>query len=244
MTYVGERTLPIAIFNGTGSSGSTIPVDIPPGVPMQLPGSGDSIYPGFQPGWNASQSTSLASLLQQLISMLQNALGVSGGGDFFQNASASSTGDPHLSFDGTGRHGHHRHSHFDNMRGESDLLHSNSFDGGYRISTMTTQPNANGATYNEEAAVTTGYGGTTVSLERNGMANVRQDGSAFTLADGESLDLGDGESVRRDANGSVYITDTNGNGGSISTVLSENGNGVDVNVQAQNVQLGGDLLRH
>ena len=48
--------------------------------------------------------------------------------------------------------------------------------------------------------------------------------------------------MTRNANGSVIVRDDNGLGGTITTTLSENGKGVDVNVQSSNVDLGGDLL--
>ena len=64
----------------------------------------------------------------------------------------------------------------------------------------------------------------------------------ISLANGQSYDLGNGETVTRNANGSLAVTDNNGMGGTITTTLSENGQGVDVTAQANNVDLGGDLL--
>lgn len=195
---------------------------------------------GMQYGWNGMLAQ-LRSIVQQLLMML--GLGsAQGGQQYFTSANASSTGDPHLSFTGTGTDGSHAQAHYDSMTGHSDLLDSASFAGGYQISTSVTQPAANGVTYNQQATVSTGFGSTQVSLDRNGNATIVRDGQTTSLANGQSFDLGSGEVVTRDTDGSVAIRDDNGMGGTIVTTLSENGQGVDVNVQANNVGLGGDLL--
>jgi hypothetical protein len=181
------------------------------------------------------------SIVSQLISLIQQLLS-SFGQTYFENATASSTGDPHLAFDGNDGRGNGRHAHFDSMHGHSDLLDSTSFAGGYRISTKVTQPDANGVTYNRAASVLTNFGDTRVSLDNQGNAGVTSNGRTFSLAKGQTMDLGNGETVTRNADGSLIVTDDNGMGGSITTRLSENGAGVDVNVQAQNVALGGDLV--
>jgi uncharacterized cupin superfamily protein len=188
----------------------------------------------------------LIAMLGEMLSSLRlgNVFGAgSPGQPSFANASASSAGDPHLEFDGTMQSGQTERSKFDSMCGHVDLLDSGSFAGGYRISTMTTVPNAAGVTYNQEAAVSTDDGETRVSLDDAGQAYVIEGSQRFALAGGQSVQLGHGEYVSRAASGSVTVSDDNGYGGSISTVLSENGNGVDVRVSAQNVRLGGDLLR-
>lgn len=195
----------------------------------------------------------LLNIIQQLLSALGlGGLGGLGGGNtwsgpqgpenYFQNASGASVGDPHLSFNGTSSTGGNQSSHFDSMTGHGDLLDSDSFAGGYQISTSVTQPGANGVTYNQQATITTNFGGTQVSLDKNGSATLTQNGQMLSLADGQSYDLGNGETVARNADGAVVVTDGNGMGGTITTTLSQNGQGVDVNTQANNVDLGGDLL--
>lgn len=198
---------------------------------------------------------SLGGLLQQLSQALGGSGGTTGGTggsggyggncggspcanaqQYFGNASASSTGDPHLAFSGDGTN-----AHWDSMSGHTDLLDSNSFDGGFRISTQTTTPNANGVTYNGAASVATRNGNTRVTLDNAGNATVDRYGRTFALQNGQSFDLGGGEHVSRGTDGSVDVTERNAQGGSIDTRLGENGRGVDVNVQAQNVDLGGDL---
>jgi len=156
---------------------------------------------------------------------------------YFGNASASSTGDPHLAFSGNGTN-----AHWDSMNGHADLLDSNSFNGGFQLSTQTTTPNANGVTYNGSASVATHNGNTRVTLDNAGNATIDRNGQAFALQNGQSYDLGGGERVSRGADGSVDITERNAHGGSIDTTLRDNGQGVDVDVQARNVGLGGDLV--
>ena len=107
--------------------------------------------------------------------------GGSGGGpcgsqQFFQNASGGSTGDPHLSFNG---------QHWNDMQSQANLIDSNSFDGGFNVSTQTTAPNSRGVTYNQSAAVTTDYGSTQVTLDNKGNAVVTENGQQIAL--GESV---------------------------------------------------------
>lgn len=160
---------------------------------------------------------------------------------FFGNATASSTGDPHLAFNGTNANGTTTNEKWNSMSSHRDLLGSNSFAGGYRVSTSATAPNSSGVTYNQSASVTTNAGADSVSLDNQGNATITGNGQTSSIADGQSFSLGNGETVSRAQNGTLTIDDNNGNGGSIATTLSENGNGVDVNVQASNVDLGGAL---
>lgn len=207
-----------------------IPVDVPPG---------GGPYPGGMQGGLGGIVSQLLGIIQQLMSML----GLGGGNplfgnpqgpeQYFQSANGASTGDPHLSFNG---------NHFDSMTSHSDLLDSDSFTGGFQISTSVTQPGSNGVTFNQQATVSSGFGQTQVSLDKSGNATIVQNGQTMSLANGQSVDLGDGEIVTRNADGSLIINDDNGMGGTISTTLSENGQGVDVNTQANNIDLGGDLV--
>lgn len=196
----------------------------------------------------------LLNIIRQLLSAMGlGGLGVGGFGgnswtgpqgneQYFQRANGSSAGDPHLSFNGTTSSDTNDSTKFDSMTGHNDLLDSDSFAGGYQISTSVTQPGANGVTYNQQATISTNFGNTQVSLDKNGNASIVTNGQTISLANGQSYDLGNGESVTRNADGSVAVTDNNGMGGNITTTLSENGQGVDVNTQASNADLGGDLL--
>ncbi|HEY5258367.1 MAG TPA: hypothetical protein VIJ12_08310 [Candidatus Baltobacteraceae bacterium] len=187
------------------------------GSMMQSIGSffgGGSQQPGFSSGRSASQQ-------------------------FFGNAAASSTGDPHLAFSGTNAAGRESDARWDSMTSHADLLDSSSFAGGFNVSTNVTAPNANGVTYNQSASVTAN--GERITLDANGNATISDNRGSQSIADGQSFSIGNGETVSRANDGSLTIDDSNGRGGSIDTTLSENGRGVDVNVQASNVRVGGDL---
>lgn len=219
----------------------------------------------LQPGGINGGGTGGNSIIQQLLNIIQqllSALGLGGLGgglgglfgngnswsgpqgdeQYFQSATGSSVGDPHLSFNGTTDTGNNDTTKFDSMTGHSDLLDSDSFSGGYQISTGVTQPGANGVTYNQQATIATNFGNTQVSLDKNGNATILQNGQPINLADGQTFALGNGETVTRNTDGSVVVADNNGMGGSLTTTLSVNGQGVNVNAQASNVDLGGDLL--
>jgi len=175
----------------------------------------------------------IGQFLSQLISQfLGNGNGQSGE-QYFNNASGGSNGDPHLSFNG---------STWDNMGSQPDLLNSNSFHGGYQLSTQTTPPNAQGVAYNQSATVSTNFGNTQVSLDNAGNATIAQNGFSYPLQSGTTLDLGRGETVTRNQDGSLAITCANQHGGEITTTMRDNGQGVDVNTTAHNVDLGGALV--
>jgi len=162
-------------------------------------------------------------------------------GQMFQNATASSNGDPHLAFNGTDANGSVS-DHWDNMNNHGDLLDSNSFRGGYRVSTQETQPSASGVTYNQAATVSMSDGRSRVSLDNNGNATFLRNGNAQTIQDGQSFNLGRGESVTRNNDGTLVVSARNAQGGTIATTLHDNGPGVDINVQANNVDLGGYMV--
>ncbi len=181
----------------------------------------------------------LSSLLQQLMSMA--GLGQASNQTYFKNATASSTGDPHLAFSGTDASGTLRQARFDSMDSHSDLLDSNSFGGGYRIATTATAPDARGITYNRQATVSTDYGATQVSLDSGGSALVSENGYQIDLKPGQLYSLSNSETVSRTADGSVVVQDRNAAGGNITTTLRRSGQGVDVSATARDVNLGGDL---
>ena len=194
---------------------------------------------------DAESGSGMMSIVQQLFSVISQLMGNLGGsslggsngfgGDqqYFTSAGGGSNGDPHLSFNG---------STWNDMQSEGNLLDSNSLPSGYRLSTQTTQPNANGITYNQQATVTTDYGNTQVTLDKNGNATYTQWGTTNSIAPGQTIQLGNGETVTRAQSGSLTITNATPAGGQITTTMSENGNGVDVNVSANNVDLGGALV--
>lgn len=128
------------------------------------------------------------------------------------------------------------------MTDHSDLINSDSFDGGYSVSTKATQAGANGVTFNQSATVPTQNGNTAVTLDRSGNVSITSDGQMRSIAAGQTLDLGGGESVTQNADGSLTVSDDNGFGSILTTTLAKGGSGVDVSVTAQNADLGGDLV--
>lgn len=188
----------------------------------------------------------LMGVLQQLMQMLQSLMGYGcnppfGGGacppngneQFFQNATGASDGDPHLSFNG---------ARWNNMASQPDLLSSNSFAGGFRISTEATPADAKGVTWNQAAAISMNNGATTVSLNNQGQPSIVSNGQSMSIARGQTLPLGNGESVTCEENGSLRVCAQNGMGGRIDTTLTAQGHGVNVDVTAHDVDLGGALI--
>ena len=183
----------------------------------------------------------LMGVLQQLMQMLQSLMGYgcnggcppNGNERYFQNATGSSDGDPHLSFNG---------ARWNNMESQPDLLDSNSFPGGFRISTQVTPPTAKGVTWNQSATVSLNDGATRISMNDNGEAAITSYGQSVSIAPGQTLQLGDGESVTYEQNGSLRVTAQNGFGGRIESTLTARGKGVNVDVTAHDVDLGGALV--
>src|SRR5579863_947537 len=197
-----------------------------------------SQYPMPPPAPSSMPFGPLGGILQYLSSLISQLLGNFGntnasGQPFFQNASGGSCGDPHLSFNG---------STWNNMSPQPDLLDSNSICGGYRVSTQTTPPDANGVTYNQSATVHTNFGQSAVTLDNAGNATVWHDGFSCALSDGESMNVGNGTTATRNADGSVTVSSAAQNGGSLTTTMTQNGPGVDVNISGNNVDLGGALV--
>ena len=197
---------------------------------------------------------SLMGMLQQLMAVLQSLMGYGsnapygqgscppynsggcrpyGNERFFQNATGSSDGDPHLSFNG---------ARWDNMTSQPDLLNSNSFAGGFQISTQATPRSGKGVSWNQSATVSLNDGATKISMNNEGQATVTNNGQSVAIAKGQTLQLGNGESVTYEQNGSLRVCAQNGNGGRIETTLSAEGRGVNVDVTAHDVDLGGTLV--
>lgn len=168
---------------------------------------------------------------------------VGGGEQFYTSADASSWGDPHDSFSGTNANGQSVDGKWNSMASHADLLDSDSFKGGLRVSTQVTQPSSSGVTHNQSATVTTNGGNTQVTMNANGTTSITSYGRNYTVAAGQSINLGNGETVTANQNGSLTVNMTNSNGGSVAISLTAQGGGVNVSAQAQNVDLGGYLAR-
>lgn len=207
----------------------------------------------------ASMLSPLSGMLAQLMQMLQSMMGGSspslpgtgqcglyggnpsgsncspnGDEQYFASAQGSDDGDPHLSFNG---------SKWNSMQSHPNLLQSNSIPGGYRLSTQVTNTNARGVTRNQSAQITLDGGRTTIGLNGDGKASIVRNGENVPIAPGQTLQLGWGTTVTCKQNGTLSVNSRNAMGGQISTTLSTKNGGVDVDVSAQNVDLGGALVR-
>ncbi|HET7814727.1 MAG TPA: hypothetical protein VFL13_10180 [Candidatus Baltobacteraceae bacterium] len=247
MTYVQERPPAGGVFAMTPDIFSA---DAQNAAALQHPASAfDDTVSQWLPAPQSPQPApaGLWDALQQLFGMLSQLFGQNGftgssapGEQFFNDAQAASVGDPHLSFSGTTAGGSEQ-TQFDSMTGHGDLLSSDSFIGGYRLSTQATAPSANGITYNQSATVTTNFGSTSITLNKDGTATLMQGSQATQIAEGQRVPLGNGAFVQRGQDGSLRIVDRNRQGGSIETTMRLNGQGVDVSVRAHRVDLSGDL---
>jgi hypothetical protein len=239
-----------------------------PSLPIQSPAFNAGAY-GANPSTGSSGGFDFSSILNQignLISGLFQQLGSmfansqpgngtpqpgtpaspqpAGSETYFANSTSSSTGDPHLAFDGTTGAGATVSDKWNSMSGHGNLLSSDSFNGGYRVSTQTTAPNSAGIAYNGSATVTTDAGAAAVTMNKDGSYSVTQNGQDVSLTQGQATSLGNGETVTLNTDGSLTVADANGSGGTLSTTLTSHGSYVDVSNAAHDVDLGGYLVHH
>ncbi|GAC1393164.1 MAG: hypothetical protein NVSMB31_12260 [Vulcanimicrobiaceae bacterium] len=235
------------------------------GMPLRRPGDGITFCP-LPPGYGNGGSLGgfpggmltgfpgagqIGALINQIMGLLQSLLQTLGGGQgtvpqapesFYNDATASSTGDPHLAFDGTQGNGNRQSARFDSMVGHTDLVDSDSFNGGYLVSTQVTTPNASGVTLNKSATLTTNYGQTQITLDNSGNTSITSNGQVIPITSGQTLDLGGGQTVTKNNDGSLSMVNTNGQGGTMNTIFKSNGAGIDVTTSAHQVDLGGDIV--
>jgi hypothetical protein len=203
----------------------------------------------FQQGGFGGVMNSIIGALNNIITGIGNQVGEQNAegsaSQFVKNATFSSTGDPHLAETGTvSTTGNTQsvNSHFDSMTGHDNLISSQDFNGGYRVSTAVTQPNANGITLNASATVHTNNNQNNITMNNDGSVAITNNGQPVNLAPGQSTTLSAGEQVTRNTNGSLTVSEQNANGGSISTTMQTNGSGgVDVTTNVQNASVGGDI---
>ncbi|HEY1681427.1 MAG TPA: hypothetical protein VGF98_07330 [Candidatus Tumulicola sp.] len=238
----------MALEQGAGTAAPSDAISLSP----QQPAANSSLD-------QASMLSPLSGMLAQLMQMLQQMMGGSssalpgtgqcapyggnpsgsncppnGDEQYFASAQGSDDGDPHLSFNG---------SKWNSMQSHPNLLQSNSIPGGYRLSTQVTNTNARGVSRNQSAQITLDGGRTTIGLNGDGKASIVRNGENVPIAPGQTLQLGSGTTVTCKPNGALSVNSRNAMGGQISTTLSTKNGGVDVNVSAQNVDLGGALVR-
>jgi len=165
----------------------------------------------------------------------------------FENLDVSSTGDPHIAEVGTAEgRGANRavDDHWDSMTSHDDLVHSSQIDGGYRVSTAVTQPDARGVTANQSATVHANFDQDAITLNRDGSFAIYDNGEEVELGKGESATLSGGERVDVNQDGSLNVSASDGRGGTIATTLRSTGAGVDVTAHAHDLALGGDAIEH
>jgi len=252
---------PLTPFSGIGEGAGSLSQEFAPGAIA-----GDAIS-RMVPPWLAGTMSNpgqtamlgpLPGLIQQLMAMLQSLMGGAGAGSqygngtcppygggndcsayggneqFFPAANGASEGDPHLSFNG---------SKWNSMASQPDLLNSDSIPGGFRISTQVTTPNDKGVTKNQSATIALNNGQTTISMDNCGQASITNFGRSVPISAGQTVQLGNGSSVTCDRNGSLTVNAQNAMGGRISTTLTAQRQGVNVDMSAHNVDLGGALVR-
>jgi hypothetical protein len=160
----------------------------------------------------------------------------------FSKVTASSNGDPHETLAGTSTTNGKVDEHWNSMASHSDLLDSDSFGGGYDVSTEAGTPSAKGITTNDKATITTDNGQTSVTMSKDGSYNVTSGGRTVTLKQGQATQLGNGETVTLNADKSLTLAEKNGNGATLDTTLKAWGGGVNVSATGHNVDLGGYLV--
>ena len=225
--------------------------------------SGSSGWSGWGGGWNNGSSDSglagFNSIMNGFVTALQNVLSSLGAQfgltsssgasatpaeTFFMSATGSSVGDPHESFNGTPSSGSAGNQSWDSMNSHAALLSSDSFNGGYQVSTTVTSPNDKGVTTNAQAQVALDDGATKITMNEDGSWSVFANGGDISLERGQTQSLGNGESVSVNADSSLRVSANDGSGGSLVTTLAARDGGVDVKSTATNVDLGGYLVTH
>ena len=143
-----------------------------------------------------------------------------GGQTAFGSATISSTGDPHLAINGTLSDGSNVSLTYDNMQSDPDLVRSNSFAGGFKVSTQTTQPNASGVTYNQSATVSTNFGQNQVTFDNGGNATILQNGNSRSRSRPGRRSISAAASLVTDNGNSLVVNETNSSGGNITTTMT------------------------
>jgi len=141
---------------------------------------------------------------------------------------------------------------WDDMQGESDLLHADINGGRYQVSTDVTPPiDSNGTRLNKSVQV--GFGQDSVRVDGSGNVTVAGKGGQETLAAGQSVtDPNNGFTVSRSKDGNSVTTTMQGpDGKDVSTTMQIHSEGykgqqyVDItNMSGDHVRLGGAMVDH
>ncbi len=242
----GGGCAPLPIWGGPETNGFTPgdPSDTT-GTQTALPGSDGSGSSGAQGGFFGVISGLIKQIDTYLNSIAGETTAEGAGSQNVANATFSSTGDPHLAETGTLVDGSGNGSpiarRFDSMTSHDNLLSSQDFDGGYRVSTTVSAANDKGVTTNAAATVHANSGMDTVTMNEDGSYAIASGGNSVSIDPGQTIALEGGESVTRNTDGSLTVADRNTYGGTISTTLAAKGGGVDVTASVTNANVGGDI---
>jgi hypothetical protein len=151
----------------------------------------------------------------------------------------SSVGDPHLSIREHGG-GTDVTAKYDSQTDHTDLVSVDAIAGGYRAATVATAIGAGGVAFNAAAAVTMNGGADRVTLDKAGLT-IESGGSVLSHLDlSAPIPLAGGGVVTRRADGAIMVRATAGRD-DVETLLTENGNGVDVYGYTHGLAVTGDL---
>ena len=179
----------------------------------------------------------MMGMLSQLMQMLQSLMGIKAAATSasFAHADGASEGDPHLSFNG---------NRWSSVASQPDLLSARTrFPAAFTSRRKRRRPNGKGVTWNRSATVALDGGATTITLNANGEPAITSNGQTLSIAPGETLQLGNGEtSVGEFKRFVMHRRRRTAKADRLQTTLTARGNGVDVDVTAHDVDLGGALV--
>jgi hypothetical protein len=209
----------------------------------------DGVRPAWYGGAQSAKSPGGSAggtgggFFSRMAGVVQGAFG-RGGGTTFRDVTLGSTGDPHLSVNGTTGAGGtaNVNQRYDSMTGHGDLFSTAGFGDGFNVATTVTAPGANGVTQNASATASMNGGNDSVTMTNTGLVSVTSGGAATALAPGQTLMLSGGATVSESASGAVTIAERRGDE-RLTTTFAQNGTGgVDVTARGHDVTLSGDLI--
>jgi hypothetical protein len=255
----GANAMTAAWFESGNATGPFPPGS--PGTTGFAPFSADAVRPAwFGGGYDAPNTSaagtggggtffgSFASALQQLMGRFGyafqgGATAGTPGGTRFRDVTLGSTGDPHLSVNGSEAGGGSTvDAHFDSMTSHADLFSTGDFGDGFNVATTVTAPNANGVTQNASATATIDGGYDAVTMNAGGSFSITSGGEPVAIAAGQTLTLAGGATVTESAGGALSIAEQAFGKRLVTTFTPNGGGGVDVTATGHDVSLTGDLI--
>ncbi len=163
------------------------------------------------------------------------------GTDFAKSFDIKSWGDPHITTTVDGQ----STPQANNMQSQNDLVNlGQSIAGGYRVSTVVSQPDANGITLNQAVSVHLDNGAKLTDTfdpsTKTISASLVTGNVTSQLAPGSKISLGNNDTAVVNADGSLTINASNSQtGATVQTAITGNGKGLDVDTSGTNVHFGG-----